>query len=282
MSRSGFALVGPGRLGIRFARALVEAGLPCRAIRGHTRAPTHLQNIVPRCKLFDSHQDPHPWPPLDLVLIAVRDREIVDAAQLLETQGLEAGTIVLHTSGLHTAALLTPCRQTGASIGSWHPLQTFPAGNGPVELQGVWCAIEGDDEAMRVAEDLSLELGMRPWRIAPEAKPRYHAAASVAANLTHVLLAAAGKVLGTTGIPSEPPARALETMVSSSFQTAFGTSGLEGLTGPMARGDRETVSQHLAVLPPELATIYRAVDDLASKWPRIDWHGSIDPCDGDV
>ena len=271
MDRPDFALVGPGRLGTRIARALVEAGLRCRAIRGHGRPPGPEDNIVPECRIFDTHTDPLPWPPVDLVLIAVQDREIAGAALQLASQELTPGTVVLHTSGLHTSALLDPCRETGAAVGSWHPLQTFPEGDRAVTLDGVWCAIEGDPPAMAAAEDLSHALGMRPWRIDPAAKPRYHAAASVAANLTHVLQVAAGRLLGGAGIPADPPGSALEPLVLASLHAAFEAEGLEQLTGPLARGDHDTLQRQLAALPPEVAKVYETVIDLVSRWETMNW-----------
>ncbi len=282
MNWPDFALVGPGRLGARIAQRLVQAGFACRALRGRERPPRHLHNMVPGCNVFDTPDEPRPWPAVRLVLVTVPDREIPAAARTLASQGLAPGTVVLHSSGLHTAELLAPCREAGAFVGSWHPLQSFPAGNGPVDLQGVWCAVEGDDAAVKTAEELSRALGMRPWRIEPGAKARYHAAAGLAANLSHVLVVAAGRILGEAGIPADPPSSALEPLMLTSLHAALGARDLEYLTGPMARGDTETLARHLDVLPPDLAGAYLHLARFVASWQTARQPGSIDPRDGDV
>ncbi len=238
--------------------------------------------MVPGCSVFDTHGETLPWPPVRLVLIAVPDSEIPAAARLLAAGGLPAGTAVLHTSGLHTADLLAPCREAGAFAASWHPLQSFPAGDDAVELEGVWCAVEGDAEAVTAAEAISRELGMRPWRIEAAAKARYHAAAALAANLSHVLVVAAGRILGETGLPAKPPSSALEPLMMTSLQAALGATGLESLTGPMARGDAATLARHLEVLPPELAQAYLHLAAFVAGWTTAPQDDSIDPRRGDV
>ncbi|NOZ96028.1 MAG: DUF2520 domain-containing protein [Acidobacteria bacterium] len=277
-----FALVGPGRLGRRIARALVDGGSRCRAIRARRQPALQHSNMVPDCQIFDTWNAPEPWPEVQLVLVTVPDREIGRVARGLADQGLAPGTVVLHTSGLHTSKLLEPCREAGAHTGSWHPLQSFPAGDDPVDLQGVWCAAEGDPAAVDLAAGISRGLGMRPWDIPPGAKARYHAAAALASNLTHVLVVAAGRILGATGIPANPPASALEPLVTTSLRAALNAGGLEALTGPMARRDRETLERHLEVLPPELAEAYRQLARFVVSWNGSSIGGSIDPCDVDV
>ncbi len=238
--------------------------------------------MVPGCRIFDTWNAPELWPEVQLVLVTVPDREIGRVARDLAQQGFSPGTVVLHTSGLHTSKLLEPCREAGAHTGSWHPLQSFPAGDDPVDLKGVWCAAEGDPAAVELAAGISRSLGMRAWEIPPGAKARYHAAAALAGNLTHVLVVAAGRILGATGIPADPPASALEPLVTTSLRAALNAVDLEALTGPMARGDRETLERHLEVLPPELAEAYRQLARFVTSWNGHCPGGSIDPCDVDV
>jgi len=253
MSLPDFALVGPGRLGTRIARRLVEAGYPCRVLRGHHRPPRHLENMVPGCTVFDTPGQPRTWPRVALVLVTVPDREIPRAARSLAAQGLGR-----------------------------HPLQSFPSGEDPVELRDVWCALEGDEPAVEAGGKLCTALGMRPWRIAPGAKARYHAAASLAANLSHVLVVAAGRILAETGIPAVPPASALGPLMATTLHAALEAEDLQHLTGPMARGDLETMARHFEVLPSELAEAYRDLAQFVANWERRRTRGSIDPRHGDV
>jgi predicted short-subunit dehydrogenase-like oxidoreductase (DUF2520 family) len=104
---------------------------------------------------------------------------------------------------------------------------------------------------------------MRPIRLTATTKPRYHAAAALAANMTHTLVAVARTQLVQVGLPPRLAARALRPLVIGSLEAAFLARGFEMLTGPVARGDVATVRSHLDALPGRVATAYRAVASLA-------------------
>lgn len=149
-------------------------------------------------------------------------------------------------------------------MGSFHPLVTFPTAMGAVvPLAGVVAAVEGDDGAVREARALVRALGMRPIRLSATTKPRYHAAAALAANMTHALVAVARAHLVQVGLPPRLAARALRPLVNGSVEAALLARGFEMLTGPVARGDAAAVRSHLEALPKGAATAYRAVASLA-------------------
>ena len=162
------------------------------------------------------------------------------------------------------AAALAPLAAKGCPIGSFHPLVSFPTATGPaVHLTGAAAAVEGDASAVREARHLARTLGMRPVRLQASAKPGYHAAAALAANMTHVLVAAARAEFVRAGFSAPGAAAALAPLVLGSVEAALSARGLEHLTGPVARGDAAAVRAHLEALPDELATVYRAVAALA-------------------
>ena len=149
-------------------------------------------------------------------------------------------------------------------MGSFHPLVSFPTATGPaVPLAGVVAAVEGDAGAVLGAERLARALGMRPVRLPASAKPRYHAAAALAANMTHTVVAVARAQLVQTGLPPRLVARALRPLVIGSVEAALSARGFEKLTGPVARGDAAAVRAHLGALPGGVATAYWAVASLA-------------------
>jgi len=237
-----------------------ERGWSCRAIRARREASLPGREALPGPWVGDTWSNPASWPKVDLILVAVPDHGIHDVAGKLAEGGGCDGAAVLHTSGLCTSEDLAPCRASGAAVGSWHPLQTFPALDRlPVRWEGVYCAIEGDPAAVEIGEALARQLDLIPWRIKVWDKLRYHAAASVAGNLTHVLVVAAKEMLASTGIEPSATGEALEPLVRASLEAALAAQGFEGLTGPLTRGDAQTIAAHLEVLPPPLADAYRAI-----------------------
>ncbi len=259
------AVVGPGRLGLQLAAALAASGRVRVRLRGRGAPPAERPPALVGVP-WDGWS--HPERPLDepLVVLAVPDREIGAAAAALARGGPMRGRVVLHTSGLARSDALVPCWEAGAAVGSWHPLQSFPPlATGAVPWEDVWVAVEGDPTAVAAGFELARALDAHPWRIAPGDKARYHAAAAVAVNLTHVLLAEALDLLEACGLPRRDAARALAPAVRTGVEAALAARGLERLTGPLVRGDAATVARHLEVLPPEVAEVYRALAALVRR-----------------
>lgn len=259
---SQWFLVGAGRCGLQLARAMTAAGIEVVGIHVHSsRGRARVRRVLPGVPAFGPR---NPLPPAAGILLAVPDSAISTCAQGLAPRLHTATSLALHTSGLFPAAVLAPLGENGCHVGSFHPLVSFPTATGPaVPLSGVVAAVEGDHGAVLGAERLARALGMRPVRLPASAKPRYHAAAALAANMTHTLVAAARAQLLEAGFPRRLAASALRPLVTGSVEAALSARGLENLTGPIARGDAATVRAHVGVLPGKIATAYWAVASLA-------------------
>ncbi len=201
-------------------------------------------------------------PAADAIIVAVPDHALAAVAAEIAPHVSGRGT-ALHTSGATPAAVLAPLAARGWSVGSIHPLTSFPdAAGAAVPLEGVLAVVEGDPEARVVAAGLARQLGMRPRSIAPEDKPLYHAAAVLAANLTHILVVAGLDALVAAGFERGEAATALRPLVEAAVDAALSARGVEKLTGPLARGDADIVRAHLAALPPEVGEAYAGVAGL--------------------
>ena len=138
----------------------------------------------------------------------------------------------------------------------------------PTHWQGVACAVEGDPGAVECAYALSRLLGAEPWTIDAGTKPLYHAAAAVASNVTHLLVVAARDLMRECGLPHD---LALWPLVRDSTRSALEHSGLDGLTGALARRDDDAVRRHLEALPPVLREVYRTLADALRRNDATDW-----------
>lgn len=254
--------MGAGRCGLQLARAMAAAGVRVVGIEVRSRAAgARVRRVCPGIPVFGPDAA---LPPADAILVAVPDRALAACAWALAPRLDPATKVVLHTSGLSPASILDPLSRGTLRVGSIHPLMSFPSATGPaVELGGAVAAIEGHPVAVREARSLARALAMRPVHIAPEAKARYHAAAAMAANLTHVLVATSRDLLLEAGFSERGAAEALRPLVRGAVEAAAGAHGMEKLTGPIARGDAQAVRAHLAALPDDAAAAYRAVGRLA-------------------
>lgn len=191
----------------------------------------------------------HDAPDAELVLLCVPDRAIGQVAAETPT-----GPWIAHVSGATPLAALDPhVRRFGL-----HPLQTFSKSLGPEQLDGAWAAVTAEsDDASAVGWWLAEILGLRPFELADDARAAYHAGASMASNYLVTLRAAAGSLLEAAGAPPE----ALDPLIRGVVDTDF------ELTGPIARGDWETVERHrdaIRAAAPELEPMYDALAEVTA------------------
>jgi len=182
----------------------------------------------------------------DLVLLCVPDRAIADVAR-----ELPVGPWVAHVSGATPLSALDPHERRF----SVHPLQTFTRARGPEQLDGAFAAVTGESrEAVAAGRWLAETLGLEPFELDDDQRAVYHAGASVASNFLVTLHAAASELLEAAGAPPEALAPLMARTVENGFQ----------LTGPIQRGDWETVEAHLAAIRarrPQLEPLYRCLAD---------------------
>ena len=186
----------------------------------------------------------------ELVLLCVPDRAIAEVAG-----EIAARPWVAHVSGATPLVALDPHeRRFGL-----HPLQSFSKARGAEQLDGAWGAVTAEtDEARAVGFWLAETLGLRPFELDDANRAAYHAGAAFASNYLVTLRAAAGSLLEAAGAPPEALDPLIRGVVDSGFE----------LTGPIARGDWETVERHLAVIRaerPELEELYLVLADATAR-----------------
>jgi predicted short-subunit dehydrogenase-like oxidoreductase (DUF2520 family) len=218
------AVVGHGRLGTALAAALRDAGASVDGPLGRGATAEGA----------------------DVVFLAVPDAEIGNAAA-----AVAPGPLVGHCSG---ATTLEPLSTLHTETFSLHPLMTFPSA-GPI-FAGAHAAIAGSSQGARlVAELFANALQMRPFEIADADRAAYHAAASIASNFLVTLEWAAERVGGIDR-------SALALLVHRTVQNWATQGPHAALTGPVARGDDETVARQRAAVverAPDLVELFDAM-----------------------
>lgn len=184
-----------------------------------------------------------PLPPCDLALFAVSDSSITEVAANLAPRWSSSHPAV-HLSGFVSVAALGPIADRDAPVGSFHPLQSLPdAERGAVALTGAWAGITTVDDRLRwLLEDLAVSLDMRPFGLDDGAKAVYHAAAAAASNYVVESLAVSADLLDAAGIDH----RVMEPLTRRVVENVFALGPAAALTGPIARGDLDTVDGQLA------------------------------------
>jgi predicted short-subunit dehydrogenase-like oxidoreductase (DUF2520 family) len=243
-------ILGAGRMGQGLALALGRAGHRVGLISRSSHP------VIPPLRL---HAGPRKEALRDtsVIVLAVPDGAITSlAAELAAEGGITPHHVVLHLSGLRDREALGPLAETGAALGSLHPLQTVSdPGTAAARFAGAYAGVEGDDRAVAAAEELATSLRMVPVRIPAGAKVAYHVGAALAANYTTALVAVAERLAIAAGIPPQT-ARHLYLPLIRGAAANLEAGPAAALTGPVRRGDVETVAAHLAALGPEDRKLY--------------------------
>lgn len=184
-----------------------------------------------------------------LVLLCVPDRAIADVAR-----SLEPGPWVAHVSGATPLTALEPHRRRL----SVHPLQTFTRSRGPEQLDGAHAAVSGEtDEARSLGRELARLLGLEPFDLDDRNRALYHAGAAFASSFLVTVHRAASTLFESAGAPPEGLVPLMRRTIDNDFQ----------MTGPLVRGDNETIEAHLTALRashPELEPLYRSLREASA------------------
>ena len=213
----------------------------------------------------------------DLLLISTPDDALKAVAARLARTFRRANTglgntqrVALHTSGAVSSEVLAPLRGLGYSVGSLHPLVSIAdAAATEDRFPNAHFCVEGDPEAVRIGRSLVKDLGGHSFTISSEAKPLYHAAATVSSGHVTALFDLAIEMLEQCGLTKRRAQQILAPLLLSTAANLSAKSPAEALTGPFARGDVATVEKHLGALRSnnmrEAADLYSVVGLRAAR-----------------
>ena len=278
------SIIGPGKVGIAIGALAVTAGYSVVALAGRNkvRARAAAKVIGRRIDVTTPSQAAAAG---QVVLLTVPDRTIAPLCQELAEEGaFTPGAIVAHCSGALGSDVLEPARALcGCRVASLHPLMTFPTARSAIaQMKDTYAFLEGDESALAVLAKLAKAIGAIPMRLGDpggekgtgtffkrrkrsqspfSVKALYHASACMASNYLVALMDAAVQVAEAAGIERRTAWVALAPLIEATLNniTRLGPAG--ALTGPIARGDAETVARHLAALRQnkDLSALYRCL-----------------------
>jgi predicted short-subunit dehydrogenase-like oxidoreductase (DUF2520 family) len=258
------AIVGAGNLGSALAISLQRAGFVIDAVVGRagSMASRNLSMRIGARALASLENSQ-----ADLIWFCLPDSKIARAAEQCAAKFRWKGRVALHSSGALTSEVLSPLRKRGASVASLHPLMTFVRNSRP-SFEGVPFAIEGDRAAVRVARQIVSHLGGTSYGIRKEDKAAYHAWGTFASPLLTALLATTERVAQLAEVNSKEAVRRMIPILRQTLTNYESFGGAEGFSGPLIRGDVETVKRHLRVLraEPEARRVYVGLAQAALKY----------------
>jgi len=254
---SAIGIIGAGRLGSALALALAEKGHPIAAVA--SRRDNTARALARRIAGAQATSPGDLVTRCDLVFLTLPDTAVTSVAAELPWR---AGQAVVHTSGGLDLSVLAPAAARDALPGGFHPLRAFASGDpGANAFAGVTIGIAGGPALSAQLEALAGGLGARALRIDGVDRALYHAAAVFASGFSIALLAAARRAWTLAGLPEAEARAALAPLLAGAAANASSSPLERALSGPIARGEPDTILRHLERLgrAPELADLYRAL-----------------------
>lgn len=243
-------IIGAGRLGQNIALALTTAHLITLQAVYNLNPNSSLsacQNIGSGTCINQIEQ----LPVADVIWLTCNDDSIKTVVQSLsKTLILKPGNFVIHCSGVLSSTLLAPLKEQGCFVASLHPLKAFRTGYLDAQaFNQVDCILEGDVEATKWLTSAFESLGAHIIMINPEAKAMYHAAATIASNYLITIAASCEELLLKAGLSQEQSRHMICKLMQGNINNIRTTQTIaESLTGPLMRGDNETLSLHLQAI----------------------------------
>jgi predicted short-subunit dehydrogenase-like oxidoreductase (DUF2520 family) len=261
--RLGF--IGAGRVATALSSGLAKSGFHVVAVA--SRSPSSAAALARKLPEAAICAGPQAVADLaDATFITTPDDAV---AAVCEGVSWLAGKMAVHCSGALSLGVLDAAARAGAVVGAMHPLQSFLLETAADrDLAGLTFAIEGDERALAVLGPMVEALGGHRLALGPGDKAAYHIGAVMASNYVVALLHMAAGMWETFGVGERQALRALMPLVRGTLANIERVGTVDALTGPIARGDADTVASHLAELgrlAPELLPAYRELGKLALR-----------------
>ena len=248
--------IGAGKICRTLAHNLNSAGFNIHGV--HSLKESSSQNI---CKLISDECKAYKTPQdlvdnCDLIFITTPDDSIQTVTESIKWRG-DMG--VVHCSGAGTSFWLDKARSDGASVASYHPLQTFSDNNSEIPLKNVYFAIEGDLSLTEYLKNVTDKLGGFSISIATEHKLLYHVSAFMACGLVATVIGKAVDIWKSIGYSEKQALDVLTPLIERTIHNISQNGVTNSLTGPISRGDIGTIKGHIDSLKkynPSLLSTY--------------------------
>lgn len=266
-----FSIIGVGNLGSSIARFLHELGAsPYSIISKNQEVVEQLgyetHTIISGTKVDDLHRES------TVIFLTVPDDQIGKTALALSKILFFDwnDVLVVHCSGSLSPSLLDPLRRLGATIGSLHPVQTFPTRKEPSSrFHQIYWGITGQPEVIAKLKDVVHLLKGSAVIIPENAKPIYHMACVMASNYMVTVVNMVAESLASCGLKREEAFKIIQPLLSGTLQNLTHLPIESALTGPIARGELSVLKTHVEELSYHLPHLLPVYAHLANETVRV-------------
>ena len=272
-------IVGCGRVGQVLGIAASRGNYPVTACASRSRgSAARLVAAITDCAVADTPADLAAA--CDWIFLTVPDDQVATVAASIPWG---AHHLALHCSGALPADVLRTGDTTRARVAGFHPIQTLAdLDSGLANLPGSAIGIEADDEIYEPLAAFARAIGATPLRLREGDRSLYHVGCVLASNFTVGLIALAIHLWETVGIDPHTARDALLPLLAGTARNLSHAEPADALTGPLVRGDSQTIARHLTALEtePDAQSVYMAMS--RSLLGLVEASGRLSPPDCDI
>ena len=267
-------IAGSGRMASALLAALSEKGITVNWLLARDAGKS--KNLADRYSVPIFRMDDVPEiPPAELVILAVSDQAIGSmAAKLQPWLKGNSESVLIHTSGGTSVSVLSESAAGHRFLGSLHPIQTFTGDENAGFFEGIYCSVVASGNSsdrqrvLELLQNLAEKLGMNPLTVDDETKKKLHTAAVFCSNYMATLVYAARQVFKDDDVisPEKLPS-VMAPLMRTSLENIIRTDPESALTGPVKRGDGETIQRHLDLLQnnEQIKQLYRELGKVTAE-----------------
>lgn len=243
-------IIGAGRVGCAFAIGLDRKGVKISSI--YNRSAEGQSFLCERLAICEPNDLNETLQKSDILFITVPDAEVecvVKKVISVSASDSLSGKFFFHTSGALDSDALNLVRWQGGIVASLHPIQTFAdKKNGWEGLSNIYFGFEGAKEAKSIAKKIVALFDSHMIVVQKENKPLYHATACILSNYVVTLSYIAESLFASAGLQPDDAIKAYLPLLLKTISNVSEMGSIQALTGPIARGDHNTVFDHIKVL----------------------------------
>jgi predicted short-subunit dehydrogenase-like oxidoreductase (DUF2520 family) len=251
LKRKSFSCIGAGRAGSSLCRLLSYHLKLNQVINPTVRSAEAAVEFIGGGEAIGiDTQDYKQFKHSDLWMITCPDEQIQSVGERLIRSGIiVSGNIIFHCSGALSSSIWEIPDNVKIGVASVHPIQSFVRSHVSVDnLTHFHCAIEGDIAATTILSELFELIGATLHKVDLETKSLYHAGTVMASNYLVSLLELSQIMLQTAGIKQDKKHNLLQPLIEQTLSNYLNSDAPKALTGPISRGDVDTIKSHLLAL----------------------------------
>lgn len=243
--KSKIAFIGAGKIAHSLIPAFINAGYNVTSII--SRNKNSAKKLAKTYKL-NNHSDKlnSLKKEAKVFFLTVPDSEIAKTAETLSEMNFQEA-LFIHVSGALDINELKSLKESKVYTASLHIMQSFPSKK-IVDIRGCSGAIEADRKVVKYfLNRLLLDLGLKPFYLKPEKKIYYHLAGVFASNFLVGNLFNSQKIFKLSNDKADY-FTVFNSIIYSTLNNIKSGGPVNALSGPVERGDYETIALHIKSL----------------------------------